>query len=174
MQAWLYTNGTQHAGGGGGPTDGSVTFDNSTGAPVWPLPEGPYDAYFICCDGWTELAGPASFTVSTGGPCTPTDIHIAAVACGGVNCGAGKKNGKATVTIEDDCGNAVENALVDGTFTGYFNESFNDVPTDATGKAEFITAGCIKGASFTFTVDDVTGGSLPYDPGDDVETGCIK
>jgi hypothetical protein len=108
---------------------------------------------------------------SGGGGCTPTDMHIEAVACAETSCGGGKKNGKATVTIYDDCGNPVANALVDGTFTGDFSETFYDVQTDQYGDAVFTTAGCIRRPAFTFTVDDVTD-SLPHDPGDDLATGC--
>jgi len=59
---WLYTNGTQWP-GGSGPTDGSVEFNKDTGAPQWPLTEGDWVAYFLCCDGYTILAGPVAFTV---------------------------------------------------------------------------------------------------------------
>jgi hypothetical protein len=68
-------------------------------------------------------------------------------------------------------GDPVANALVDGTFSGDFNETFYDVQTDGNGDAVFTTAGCIKKPSFSFTVDDVTD-TLPYDPGDDLATGC--
>jgi hypothetical protein len=105
------------------------------------------------------------------GGCTPTDMHIEAVVCAGVNCGQGKKNGQATVTIYDDCGDPVQNALVDGTFIGDFSETFYDVQTDQYGDAVFTTAGCIRRPAFTFTVTDVTD-SLPYDPADDLATGC--
>ena len=76
-----------------------------------------------------------------------------------------------TTAIYDDCGNPVQNALVDGTFSGDFSESFYDVATDENGVAVFTTAGCIKKPSFSFTVDAVTD-TLPHDPGDDFATGC--
>ena len=110
-----------------------------------------------------------SFTTAT--VCSPTDMHIEAVVCEEVNCGQGKKNGRATVTIYDDCGQPVTDALVDGTFTGDFSESFYDVQTDQYGQAVFTTAGCIRKPSFTFTVSDVTD-SLPHDAGDDLATEC--
>jgi hypothetical protein len=108
----------------------------------------------------------------TGGePCTPTDMHIEAVVCVEASCGQGNKNGQATVTIYDDCGNPVTDALVDGTFTGDYSETYYDVPTNGSGQAVFTTAGCIKKPAFTFTVTDVTD-SLPYDPADDLATEC--
>jgi hypothetical protein len=103
--------------------------------------------------------------------CTATDMHIESVVCAEVSCGGANKNGQATVTIYDDCGDPVQNALVDGTFSGAFNETFYDVATDGNGVAVFTTAGCIKKPTFSFTVDDVTD-TLPYDPGDDLATGC--
>jgi len=112
------------------------------------------------------------FSIGSGGPCTPTDMHIESVVCAEVDCGRGKDNGQATVTIYDDCGDPVANALVDGTFSGDFNESFYDVATDGNGVAVFTTAGCIKKPTFSFTVDDVDHGTLPHDPGDDLATGC--
>ncbi len=103
--------------------------------------------------------------------CSPTDMHIESVVCAEVSCGGPNKNGQATVTIYDDCGDPVQNALVDGTFSGSFNETFYDVATDGNGVAVFTTAGCLKKPTFSFTVDDVTG-TLPHDPGDDLATGC--
>jgi hypothetical protein len=105
-------------------------------------------------------------------PCTPTDCHIEAVVCSEQYCAVPNKNGVATVTIYDDCGDPVANALVDGTFSGDFNETFYDVQTDQNGNAVFTTAGCLKKPSFSFTVDDVDHGTLPHDPGDDLATGC--
>jgi hypothetical protein len=99
-------------------------------------------------------------------------MHIEAVTCAEVSCGGPNKNGQAIVTIYDDCGNPVSNALVDGTFGGAFNETIYDVATDANGQAVLITTGCLKRPSFTFTVDDVAHGTLPYDSNDDLVTGC--
>jgi hypothetical protein len=103
--------------------------------------------------------------------CAATDMHIESVVCAEVSCGKGNKNGQATVTIYDNCGDPVQNALVDGTFSGDYNETFYDVQTDQYGVAVFTTAGCIKKPTFTFTVDDVTD-TLPHDPADDLATGC--
>jgi hypothetical protein len=111
-----------------------------------------------------------SFTTG-GGACTPTDMHIEAVVCGTVSCGQGNKNGQATVTIYDDCGNPVTDALVDVTFTGSYSETIYDVATNGSGVAVITTSGCLKRPSFTATVIDVTN-SLPYDSNDDVTDNC--
>ena len=61
---WLYTNGTQTA--GGNLKSGSVTFANPVLAP------GNYKAWFLASDGYTKIAGPALFSVTpTGGPALP-------------------------------------------------------------------------------------------------------
>jgi hypothetical protein len=61
-QTWFYTNNTQRANGPSGPTDGVVLFDTGSG-PVWPLPDGDYKAFFLCCDVHTILAGPIAFRI---------------------------------------------------------------------------------------------------------------
>lgn len=61
-------------------------------------------------------------------------------------------------------------AEVDGTFSGDFNETFYDVPTNENGVAVFQTSAQVRVPSFTFCVDDVTHSTLVYDPNDNVET----
>lgn len=61
---WLYTNGTQTA--GGNLKSGSVTFANPTLAP------GNYKVWFLADDGYAKIAGPAQFNVTpSGGPASP-------------------------------------------------------------------------------------------------------
>ncbi|MFT4538131.1 MAG: endonuclease/exonuclease/phosphatase family metal-dependent hydrolase [Planctomycetota bacterium] len=60
--AWYYTNNSQNAGAGSGPTTGSVTFGVGS-APTWPLGVGSYSAYFLCCDGYAVAGLPVSFEV---------------------------------------------------------------------------------------------------------------
>jgi endonuclease/exonuclease/phosphatase family metal-dependent hydrolase len=62
-QTWAYTNNRQRTNGRSGPTAGQVVFDNHA-APVWPLPAGDYQAYFLCCDGYTILAGPIALSIT--------------------------------------------------------------------------------------------------------------
>jgi hypothetical protein len=59
---WFYTNNRQRVAGQSGPTEGQVVFGDRS-APVWPLPAGDYQALFLCCDGYSILAGPIPFTV---------------------------------------------------------------------------------------------------------------
>ena len=124
--------------------------------------------------GSTAPVGSAvDLVVSTGpgGGCTPTDMHIDNVVCSEVGCGGPNKQGRATVTIVDDCGNPVAGALVDVTFSGDISETINNVATDANGIAVLTTSSCVKRPNFTVTVTDVTG-ALPYDSNDDVTNSC--
>ena len=114
-------------------------------------------------------SSPANATTDAG--CTPTDMHVSSIVCTTVAVGGGNKIGRATVTILDDCGNPLQNADVDGTFTGDFDESVINITTNASGVAVLETVGTAKGGiSFTFCVDDVTHATLTYDDNDNVET----
>jgi len=69
LKCWYYTNGT-HDAGKDGASDGSVVLDsaseNSENVEAdWPLAEGDYDIYFICCEGYDVLAGPAHLTIAS-------------------------------------------------------------------------------------------------------------
>jgi hypothetical protein len=69
LKCWYYTNGT-HDTGEAGASAGSVVLDggseNSENAEAdWPLAEGDYDVYFICCEGYDVLAGPAHLTIAS-------------------------------------------------------------------------------------------------------------
>ena len=125
--------------------------------------------YFSVVQANPDYADP-NFSGSGGG-CTPAEMYVDSIVCSTVNVGGGNKKGRATVTIYNDCGNPLQNADVDGTFTGDFDESVTDVTTNASGVAVLDTVGTAKGSiSFTFCVDDVTHATLPYDANDNVET----
>ena len=57
---WLYTNGTQTS--GGNATSGSVTFSSSS------LAVGNYSLWFLANDGYSAIAGPVNFTVTSPPP----------------------------------------------------------------------------------------------------------
>jgi hypothetical protein len=99
-------------------------------------------------------------------------MHVENISLSTVNAGQGNKQGRATVTVHNDLGNPVENALVSGTFSGDFTETVNDVLTNASGMATLTTVGKAKGKiDFRFCVDNVSD-SLTYLPGIKVET-CV-
>ena len=67
---FLFTDGT-NPGGTSGITNGTLMFGSAADNPEntivdWPLAEGDYDVYLLCCDDYGLLAGPAEFTVSSG------------------------------------------------------------------------------------------------------------
>ena len=121
----------------------------------------------------TAASGAASATTDAAG-CGATDLHVSAIAVwkNTAPCyGGGIAN--ATVTILDDCGNPVANALVDITFTGDWTATFTNVSTNGNGQVSVQGGGCVKGNKhFTATVTDVTHGSLPYDSNDNVVTSA--
>ena len=101
--------------------------------------------------------------------CTAATMHVESIVCDTVAGTQGKKYGRATVTIYDNCGNPVTGALVDGTFSGDYDETLYDVSTNGSGVAVFVTTTQVKKPSFTFCVDTVTD-TLTYDSNDNVET----
>ena len=102
--------------------------------------------------------------------CTPTDCHVEAMVCSEQSCGGPNRNGVATVTIYDDCGDPVVGADVYGTFTGSFSEQVMDA-TDGNGVAVLVSTGCVKKPTFECCVDDVDH-TLPYDSNDNLVTCC--
>jgi len=67
---FLFTDGT-NPGGTSGITEGTLMFGSASDNPEnttvdWPLAEGDYDVYLLCCDDYGLLAGPAEFTVRSG------------------------------------------------------------------------------------------------------------
>jgi len=68
----------------------------------------------------------------------------------------GTISGMAIVTIVDDYGNPVNDILVDGHFTGAFEDSFSAVSTNGNGTVVFETSTSAKKPSFGFEVTNVT------------------
>ena len=116
--------------------------------------------------GWST---PLAYATTLAG-CSPTDCHVEAMVCSEQSCGGPNKNGVATVTIYDDCGDPVVGADVYGTFTGSFNEQVMDT-TDGNGVAVLVSTGCLKKPTFQVCVDDVDH-TLPYDSNDNLVTCC--
>ena len=101
--------------------------------------------------------------------CTPAEAHVESIVCGTVSGTQGKKYGRASVTIYDNCGDPVSGASVTGAFTGSFNETLS-AATDASGVAVLTTTAQAKLPHFTFCVDDVSHATLAYAPADNIET----
>lgn len=113
-------------------------------------------------------------TITVGNAPTPTSLHVDLITTGTVNAGHGSKYGSATITIRDDLGNPVQDAVVEGHFGGTFNE---DVVTpigqltDANGMVTLTTSETAKGSiSVSFCVIGANGPGpqyLTYNAGDD-------
>jgi hypothetical protein len=74
------------------------------------------------------------------------------------------------VTLVDQAGAPVPDAVVTGTFTGDLSGS-DTLVTDASGVAVFLTVDSKKGGvAIEFCVDDVVHAILPYDPAANAET----
>jgi hypothetical protein len=76
LKGWYYTNGAQST-GTRAPREGRVVLDggseNSENAEGdWPLTDGDYDLYFICCDGYDVLAGPVGIEIDQQKDAGPT------------------------------------------------------------------------------------------------------
>jgi len=100
----------------------------------------------------------------------PVSLHVASIVPSTVKKGQGKKSARATVVIEDDQGNPVSGVTVTVTFTGHINEVGSGT-TNGSGSVAITTNGTKKGKlNFTACVTGVSGGGLPYDSGDNVET----
>lgn len=98
----------------------------------------------------------------------PTSIRVASISTGTVSAGQGRKYGRATVLVVDDLNNPIQNATVNGTFSGTFNEQASGV-TNSSGEVTLQTQGTAKGSvTVVFCVDDVIYGPLPYDAASNV------
>ena len=110
-----------------------------------------------------------SFTTTDPGDPPPpppppaTTMHVDSIVSGTQGVGKGQKQGVATVVIVDNNGNPVHLATVDGTFSGTINETASG--TTGGGSVTLTTTGTAGGnVQVTFCVDDVTHGTLAYDP----------
>ncbi|MCP4250382.1 MAG: DUF3466 family protein [bacterium] len=86
-----------------------------------------------------------------------------------VDAQGGDRYGVATVTIFDNLGHPVADAVVTGTFSGDFNGMPTET-TDATGTAVLILGPTNGQPVFTFCVNDVVHATLTYDPATNLET----
>jgi len=125
---------------------------------------GSYDVILTVTDnGGAVSTNNASESITLTEPVDATTMSVASVFVDTVNLGGGRKSPRATVAIEDNQGNPVDSAMVDGLFTGdaegpatgTTNDSGSVVPTSPNSKK-----GKVK---FTFCVTEVTGAPLNWD-----------
>lgn len=137
------------------------------------LPERPY-TYRVMARDKSLIQNPTGWsiaeTATTDAGCPPASFtHVESVVCDTISGSQGNSYGQATITIYDNCGSAVADADVTGTFTGDFNEQHTET-TNANGVVIVTTSVQTKNPSYTFCVDDVNHVILWYDPNDNVET----
>lgn len=129
----------------------------------WQVLQGSSEITAVATD--NNAANTSSQAVSVTGTSTgtPTSFYVSSIVTGTADAGKGSKYGSATVTIVDDLGQPVANAMVSGTFSGSFSEQ-NSALTNSAGDAVILTSGSAKGTlTVEFCVDNVTHASLAYD-----------
>ena len=70
-ELWYFSNGKRDA-GESGATEGTVVLDSASDNPEneevdWPMVDGIYDVYFLCCDAYDILAGPVKLEIASDG-----------------------------------------------------------------------------------------------------------
>jgi len=111
-------------------------------------------------NGSSEYSNTASATTNpdAGG----TTMVVGSVTVTTVSEGKGQKRGRAVVVVTDDVGTPVGDALVDGAFSGTFNETTSGT-TGADGSTTIDTSTTAKGSiSLTFCVTGITHSTLTY------------
>lgn len=98
-----------------------------------------------------------------------TEMYVAGIDMLVVNGSRNRNHAQATVTILDASGVPVSGATLSGSFSGDSNGSSSDV-TDANGQVTFASPQAIKGADWTFCVEDVTKIGYMYTPDANLET----
>ena len=126
------------------------------------------DIFEYAANDGTLKGNDGTVTITVTSSCTPTDMHVHNIVCGTINMGAGCYAAYADVTIRNDCGVAVPNVAVTGTFTK--PSATVTAYTNAQGVAHLQTPNCDHNVHGTFCVTNVTGGSLPYHSADNVVT----
>lgn len=101
------------------------------------------------------------YSAGSGQQETPTSMHVTSVATGTQAAGKGKKYGTATVTVTDNLGQPASGVLIEGSFSGSWNESAS-ATTDSSGQATLTTSSSLSGGvSVNFCVNQISG-ALPH------------
>ena len=124
-----------------------------------PIPAEMHIDYVRISDNGHTILGGSSLDGGSGE--TGTSVQVSAINAATQGTGP-NKSANVTVTVQDDLGQPVANAVVSGTFTGTFNETAQ-ATSDANGVATLTSAGVDRQPSYTFCVDNITHPSLTYD-----------
>ena len=137
---------------------------------MWQVVSGNSVITAIATD--NELATTTSSNVGVTGQASgdPVSVHVASIVTGTIDAGKGSKFGSASVTILDNQGSPILNAMVTGTFSGTFNEQVS-AATNSNGVANLQTQNSAKGGvTINICVDNVQNTTLPYDATENVIT----
>ena len=79
-ELWYYANGEREA-GEDGASNGTMILDSESDNPEntevdWPLADGTYDVYFMCCEEYDVLAGPVKLEIAGGTQAGRTGIVV--------------------------------------------------------------------------------------------------
>ena len=109
-----------------------------------------------------------SVTVDDGTTPPGPTLHVEALRLGKVRAGGSSRQGKATITVNDENGATVSGAEVIGTFSGPISETGSDF-TNNKGRAVIISASTFPNSEFKnleFCIDDIVLAGYTYDPND--------
>jgi len=129
----------------------NVTSYSDTALP--PSTEFSYRIAAVNTNGSSGYSNTVTATTDTEGG-DPTSVQVQSIVVSTINEGKGVKSGLAEITIVDDLGNPVENAVVSGDFNGNVNESANGT-TDANGTVSLASSSTKPLNNLTFCVTSV-------------------
>lgn len=143
-----------------------------------------YNSYCWGCNSMLETdANMAAFaqTYATnmgaifgGAPPPPTITnHVQSITMSWVKSGS-KYKARAVVNVVDASGAAVSGATVTGDFTGAINNSGLSGTSDSSGNATITSTSSITTGTVTFTVTNITGTNMSYNPAANVVTSASE
>lgn len=143
--------------GGGFAFVGSVDADITTFVDTGLTPSTTYDYQVTAFNSAGSSTASNTATDTTEDPVGATSVTVGAIVVSTGSAGKGQKFGQATITVLDDQGGQVADAIVSGDFSGTFTESVVSDVTDGSGATTVQTSGTAKGGvSVTFCVTAIS------------------
>lgn len=162
-------------------TDGSSDSDGSIASWAWTFGDGnsssaqnpmhtyaasgTYTVSLTVTDNEGATGSTSASVTVTDGSGGPT-LHVSGLRLGRVRAGGKLRQGKATITVQDENGASVSGAVVEGTFSGPIDES-GSASTAGNGRAVIVSVDTFTGKQFRsleFCVDNITLAGYTYDP----------
>jgi hypothetical protein len=135
----------------------------------WTIGQGVFQLSAVATDNQGATSTTSITVNGQGQGGQAASVHVSSIVIGSASAGKGNKNGTATVTIVDDLGNPVNNATVNVTFSGTFNETKSGV-TNTSGVVVLTTSGNAKGSITVNVCVDNVSAVLPYVSSDNLIT----